>query len=73
MFKKKNTIKRKNTLELKYEASLEDAIKIKDKLIKLQNKIIALQEDNNIYQKELIEKYHQDIEKIKMKYKKGNI
>lgn len=73
MFKKKNTIKRKNTLELKYEASLEDAIKIKDKLINLQNKIIALQEDNDIYQKELIEKYRQDIEKIKMKYKKGNI
>lgn len=62
--------KQRNTLELKYTTSLEEEIRVKEKLIKLQDKVIALQEENDIYQKELIKKYQQDLEKIKIKYKK---
>ncbi len=61
---------KKNTINLKYQSSLEENIKQKDEIIELQKKIITLQEDNVIYQKVIIEELKKDIVKEKLKYKK---
>lgn len=62
--------KKRNTLNLKYQVALEEALREKDKVIKLQDKIIALQEDNDIYQKYIIEELEKDIVQVKLKFKK---
>ena len=62
--------KKRNTLNLKYQVALEEASREKDKVIKLQDKIIALQEDNDIYQKYIIEELEKDIVQVKLKFKK---
>lgn len=67
--KNKKNVKR-NTLKLKYETSLEEEIKVKDKLIKLQDKVITLQQENETYKKIIIEELRKDIVKEKQKYKK---
>ena len=63
-------LKKRNTLNIKYQASLEEEIKAKEKIINLQEKIISLQEDNDLYQKYIIEKLQEDIVKVKNKMKK---
>ena len=63
LFKKKPN-KRKNTLEIKYLASLEEEVKVKDKLIKLQDKVISLKEEIDIKDKTILE--------LKERLKKGN-
>ena len=62
--------KKCNKYKIKYESTLEDKIKDKEKIIELQNQVIRLQEENDRYQKELIEEYEKDIEVLKLKYKK---
>lgn len=63
-------LQKRNTLNVKYQASLEEEIKAKEKIIKLQEKIISLQEDNDLYQKYIIEELQEDIVKVKNKMKK---
>lgn len=63
-------LQKRNTLNVKYQASLEEEIKAKKKIIKLQEKIISLQEDNDLYQKYIIEELQEDIVKVKNKMKK---
>lgn len=63
-------LQKRNTLNIKYQASLEEEIKSKEKIIKLQEKIISLQEDNDLYQKYIIEELQEDIVKVKNKMKK---
>lgn len=62
---------KRNTVNLKYQSLLEERIREKEKIIELQNKIIVLQEDNDSYQKCIIEELEEDIFKVKQKYKKG--
>ena len=40
---------RENTSSLKYQTALEENIKLKDNTIRLQDKIIALQEERDLY------------------------
>lgn len=63
-------LQKRNTLNVKYQVSLEEEIKAKEKIIKLQEKIISLQEDNDLYQKYIIEELQEDIVKVKNKMKK---
>lgn len=62
--------KKRETLSLKYLASLEEIVAQKDEIIKLKSKIISLQEDNDIYQKVIIEDLKKDIQKEKVRFKK---
>lgn len=64
---KRKIRKRRNTINLKYISALEENKKMSDKIIELQDKVIRLQEDNDVYQKYIIEELEQDIVKIKGK------
>lgn len=64
--------RKKNTINLKYQSLLESRLSDKEKIIELQQKIISLQEDNDVYQKYIIEELETDIIKIKKKYKEKN-
>ncbi|MCI8346590.1 MAG: hypothetical protein HFJ12_01400 [Bacilli bacterium] len=75
MFERRKQRKRErhNTLELQLMDELSKAhenSKKDEKLIKAQEKLIQVQEDNDIYQKYIIEELEKDVEKIKQKYKK---
>lgn len=73
MLKKINKAMKKrkyNTINLKYTASLEENKRNQDKIIELQDKVIAIMEDNDIYQKYIIETLKKDIVKIRNKAKK---
>ena len=66
---KKRPVQRKNMLDLKYLTSLEENVKIKKKLIILQDKVIALQEVNLKQKKKLLEFTEKEIKKLKEKKK----
>lgn len=73
MLKKINKAMKKrkyNTINLKYTASLEENKRNQDKIIELQDKVITIMEDNDIYQKYIIETLKKDIVKIRNKAKK---
>lgn len=69
-FRKKRNQK-KNTINLKYQSLLESHLGDKEEIIQLQQKIISLQEDNDAYQKYIIEELETDIVKVKKKYKEN--
>lgn len=56
---------KKNTLELKYEATKEENLMLKDKVIKLQDDKIALLEKLDSQKDELLEHRRKKIEKMK--------
>lgn len=60
---------RKNTLELKYEATKEENLMLKDKVIKLQDDKIALLEKLDSQKDELLEYRRKRIEKMKKEMK----
>lgn len=66
---KKKPVQRKNTIDLKYLTSLEENVKIKEKLIGLQDKVIALQEQNIKQKEELLVFREKEIKKLKEKKK----
>lgn len=61
--------RKKNTINLKYQSLHESRLSDKEKIVELQQKIISLQEDNDVYQKYIIEELETDIVKIKQKFK----
>ena len=60
---------KKNTLELKYEATKEENLMLKDKVIKLQDDKIALLEKLDSQKDELLEYRRKRIEKLKKEMK----
>lgn len=62
-----------NKMKNNYEEALESKVKDKETIIELQNQVIRLQEENDIYQKELIEEYEKDIAALKLKNKKKEV
>ena len=66
---KKRPVQRKNTLDLKYLTSLEENVRIKEKLIGLQDKVITLQKVNIKQKEELLAFKEKEIKKLKEKKK----
>lgn len=63
--------KKLNTLEIKYLAILEEVNRLKDQNSRLKDVIIRLQEDNDLYQKTIIEELELDIIKLRKKGKEN--
>lgn len=59
-----------NTYKAKYDEVLESKVADKEQIIELQKQVIRLQEENDYYQKEIINKLQENITEIKLKYKK---
>jgi hypothetical protein len=63
--------KKLNTLEIKYLAILEEVNRLKDQNSRLKDVIIRLQEDNDLYQKTIIEELELDIIRLRKKGKEN--